>query len=153
MKVYRISKCDFISDLRGNGAASYPGRWHSKGTHILYTAATPSLALLESVVHISNIVVASYCMICLSVPEDKIVSIPASGLPANWFVNPPPDILKKVGDDFISSNEFLALEIPSAIMPEENNYLLNPGHPDFKKIAIVYTRNIPIDERFVNKPR
>ena len=151
MKVYRISKCDFISDLHGTGAASYPGRWHSKGTYILYTAGSPSLALLESVVHLSNIIVSSYCMICLSVPEDKIKSITVAELPANWFVNPPADLLKNIGDQFINKNKFLALKIPSAIMPEENNYLLNPGHPDFKKVSIVYTRTIPIDERFLRK--
>ncbi len=151
MKVYRISKCDFITDLRGTGAARYPGRWNSKGTYILYTAASPSLALLESVVHISNIAVASYCMTCLSVPEDKIKNITTPELPANWFVNPAADILRNIGDEFIRENRFLALKIPSAIMPEENNYLLNPGHPDFKKVTVVYTRIIPIDERFLKK--
>ena len=153
MKVYRISKCDFISDLRGTGAATYPGRWHSKGTYILYTSGSPSLALLESVVHISNIVISAYCMICLSVPEDKIKSLAVTDLPANWFANPPADNLRKVGDEFIRENKFLALKIPSAIMPEENNYLLNPGHPDFKKVAVAYTRTIPIDERFLKKGR
>ena len=151
MKVYRISKCEFISDLQGTGAARYSGRWHSKGTYILYTAGSPSLALLESVVHLSNIVVASYCMICLSVPEDKIKTIAAEELPANWFVNPPADILKRIGDEFIRENKFLVLKIPSAIMPEESNYLLNPGHPDFKEVTEVYTRAIPIDERFLKK--
>jgi RES domain-containing protein len=151
MRVYRISKCEFISDLQGTGAARYPGRWHSKGTYILYTAATPSLSLLESVVHISNIAVDSYCMICLSVPEDKIKIITSTELPANWFANPPADLLKHTGDSFIRENKFLALKIPSAIMPEENNFLINPGHPDFKQVTVVYTRNIPIDERFFKK--
>ena len=151
MKVYRISKCDFISDLHGTGAASYPGRWHSKGTYILYTAGSPSLALLESVVHLSNIIVSSYCMICLSVPEDKIKTITVQELPGNWFENPSPDMLKNIGDSFIKENKFLALKIPSAIMPEENNFLLNPGHDDFKKVSVVYTRNIPIDDRFLKK--
>ncbi|MEJ0103969.1 MAG: RES family NAD+ phosphorylase [Bacteroidota bacterium] len=149
MNVYRISKCEYISDLQGTGAALYPGRWHSKGTYILYTAATPSLAMLESVVHISNIAIASFCMTCLSIPEDKIKTITVEELPGNWFENPPPDILKKTGDSFIKENKFLALKIPSAIMPEENNFLLNPGHNDFKKVSVIYTPNIPIDERLL----
>lgn len=151
MKVYRISKCEYIEDLEGTGAARYPGRWNSKGTYILYTAATPSLALLESVVHISNIAISSYCMICLDVPEDKIKTIISPELPGNWFVNPPIDVLKHIGDSFIKENKFLALKVPSAIMPEENNYLLNPAHPDFKRISTVYVRNIPIDERFLKR--
>ena len=149
MNVYRISKCEYISDLQGTGAARYPGRWHSKGTYILYTAVTPSLALLESVVHISSIAITSFCMTCLSVPEDKVKTIMVHELPGNWFITPPPDILKHIGDSFIKENKFLALKIPSAIMPEENNYLLNPGHHDFKKVSVVYTRNVPIDERFL----
>lgn len=151
MKVYRISKCQYIEDLEGTGAARYPGRWNSKGVYILYTAATPSLALLESVVHISNIAISSYCMICLNVPEDKIKTITAAELPDNWFVNPAIDALKQTGDSFIKENKFLGLKIPSAIMPEENNFLLNPAHPDFKKISTVYVRTIPIDERFLKR--
>ena len=151
MKVYRISKCEYIDDLQGTGAARYPGRWHSKGTYILYTAETPSLALLESVVHISNIAVSSYCMMCLEIPGSKIITITNNELPENWFTNPPLDILKKIGDSFITENKFLALKLPSAIMPEENNYLLNPNHHDFKKVSVIYIRNIPIDERFLKK--
>ncbi len=151
MKVYRISRCEYITDLQGTGAAMYPGRWHSKGIYVLYTAATPSLSLLESVVHISNIAVDAYCMICLSVPEDKIQVITAAKLPDNWFVNPPPDVLKSIGDTFARENKFLALRLPSAIMPEESNFLLNPNHSDFKKISVVYTRSVPIDERFLKK--
>jgi RES domain-containing protein len=151
MRVYRISKCEYINDLNGTGAANYPGRWHSKGTYILYTAATPSLALLESVVHISNIAVASYCMICLSVPEESMQEITAQQLPPDWFVNPPPDVLKNLGNRFVRENKYLVLKVPSAIMPEESNFLLNPSHDDFRKISVIYTRNIPIDERFLKK--
>lgn len=149
MRVYRISNCAYIDDLKGNGAAAFPGRWHSKGTYILYTAASPSLALLESVVHMSRIAVANYCMICLDIPEDKILNITTDDLPGNWSIHPPPDTLKQTGDLFIQKNEFLALQLPSAIVPEECNYLLNPAHPDFKKVKTVFTRRISIDKRLL----
>ena len=149
MKVYRISKCQYIDDLSGTGAATYGGRWHSKGTHVLYTAATASLSLLESVVHISNIVAADYCMICLEIPKDKILELSTIDLPYNWFVNLPPDFLKTYGDRFIREGKFLALKVPSAIIPEESNYLLNPNHEDFKKVKILSKRTVPIDERLL----
>lgn len=149
MKVYRISKCAYIDDLSGNGAATYAGRWHSKGTYILYTAANPSLALLESVVHMSRIAITDYCILCLEIPEDKVLKIGSKDLPDNWFVNPPPDNLKETGDLFIKNNKFLALQLPSAIMPEEYNYLLNPNHPDFKRVKVVYTRGVSIDKRLL----
>jgi RES domain-containing protein len=147
MKVYRISKCEYINDLNGTGAAWFGGRWNSKGTYILYTAATPSLALLESVVHISNIPAAGYCMIILDIPTDSILEIDINNLPANWQRHPSPAILRKTGDQFVLQNKYLALKLPSAIMPEDFNYLINPAHPDFKKIKVISKRKVPIDDR------
>ncbi len=151
MEVYRIAKCKFIDDLSGIGAATFGGRWNSKGTHILYTAATPSLALLETVVHISNIPLHHYCMITLSIPDKKIMELNSRDLPDGWFVNPPADRLKSIGDQFIKANLFLALKLPSAIMMEDFNFLLNPNHPDFGKVSKVSVRTIPIDERLLKK--
>jgi RES domain-containing protein len=149
MKVFRISNCKYIDDLKGTGAASFSGRWHNKGTYILYTAASPSLSLLESVVHISNIATSNYCMICLEVPENSILKIPATELPANWLENPSPDIIKNIGDQFIFNNRYLALQLPSAIMPEECNYLLNPNHLLFKQVKVVYKRSLDVDKRLL----
>lgn len=151
MKVYRIGKCNYINDLNGAGAAMYGGRWHSKGTYILYAASSASLALLESVVHISNIQAFDFCMIWLEIPDNSIEKINIGQLPANWFENPSPDILKIVGDKFISEHKSLALEVPSAIVPEESNYLLNPSHPLFNKVKIIFQRNIAIDKRLMNQ--
>jgi RES domain-containing protein len=151
MKVYRIGRCEYINDLSGTGAALYGGRWHSKGTYILYTSSSASLALLESVVHISNIQVVDFCMICLEIPDYSIEKISVEELPANWFENPPADALKTIGDAFFSANEFLALELPSAIVPEENNYLLNPFHSLFTKVKVLFVRNIAIDKRLIKQ--
>lgn len=153
MKVYRISKCQYIDDLSGTGAALYGGRWHSKGYYVVYTAASPSLALLESVVHISNIQVTGYCMICIELPDNSIEEKTIAELPANWFVNPAPDALQSIGDAFLDVNQFLALKLPSAIMPEDSNYLLNPHHVLFKEIKVLYKRAIPIDERLMGKAK
>ena len=151
MIVYRISKCKFIDSLNSMGAATFGGRWNSKGIHVIYTAATPSLALMESVVHIFNIPVDDYCMAFIEIPEDKIAEIKLADLPANWFINPARDTLKSIGDRFIKNNIFLALKLPSAIMTEDFNFLLNPNHADFKKVKIISTRTIPIDERLFKK--
>lgn len=151
MKVYRISKCKFINDLSGTAAATYGSRWNSKGIHILYTAASASLALLESVVHISNIPVDEHCMATIDIPENNIKEFTFSQLPGNWFAYPPADHLKKIGDQFIRDGIFLALKLPSAIMMEDFNYLLNPNHADFRKIKRIDTRTIPVDERLLKK--
>lgn len=149
MYVYRISKCKYINDLSGFGAANFPGRWNSKGTYMLYTAATASLALLENIVHISTIPTESYCIATIVLPEDKISNIDIAELPKGWNQYPAPEKLKHIGDDFIGKNEKLALRIPSAIMPEDFIFLINCRHPDFGKVEISAIREIEFDKRLV----
>lgn len=86
-------------------------------------------------------------MICLEIPEESIAEILPENLLQNWFSNPAPEALREIGDSFVRTNSKLALKIPSAVMPEEHNLLLNPAHPLFKKIKVIYTRNLRIDER------
>lgn len=88
------------------------------------------------------------CMICLQIPNAPIKEILLKDLPADWQINPPPDILKLYGDTFAAEKKFFALKVPSAIIPEESNYILNPNHRDYNKVRIIYNRSISIDERF-----
>lgn len=150
MIVYRISKKQYIHDLTGFGAANFPGRWNSKGVYVLYTAATPSLALLESVVHITSLVQVEYSLAKIFIPDDLIVEISTTDLPENWYVFPAPGDLKKFGDDFVRENKFLTLKVPSSIMPEDTNLLINPAHPAFSKVKILSVRQLDIDSRLVH---
>lgn len=151
MRVYRISKCKYIDDLSGKGAASFPGRWNGKGVHVVYTAQSASLALLESVVHLSSIPTITYCMLTLEIPDLSIQELPAADLPKDWEQNPPDEKLKNIGNRFVEEAKFLALKIPSAIMPEEFNYILNPNHKQFNLVKILSNRNLSIDERLLRK--
>lgn len=90
-------------------------------------------------------------MVCIAIPDDCFTEIKQKSLPSGWFVNPPPDSLKLYGDKFIRENKYFALKIPSAIMPEENNFLLNPNHPNFKKIKVEYVRKVSVDNRLSKK--
>ena len=147
MNAYRVSKCRYIEDLTGKGAALYGGRWNSKGVYILYTSLTASLALLENRVHMSEMPGEDYCLGTLVIPDDKVVSFDIKELPSDWFKYPSPVILKRFGDEFIKANKFLGMKIPSAVLPEEHNLLINPAHPDMKKVSMIYSRSITIDER------
>jgi len=147
MTVYRISDCRFIRDLSGRGAALYGGRWNSKDTYMVYTAQSRALALLEAVVHMGKMPGSNYCMVSINIPDGSILSFPMDKLPNGWQNNPSPDYIKRIGDNFIRSNKLLALEVPSSLMMEEHNYLLNPAHPDFGKVRVVSERNIKMDER------
>jgi RES domain-containing protein len=149
MVVYRISKCPYIDNLSGEGASKYGGRWNSKGVAILYTASSAALAMLESVVHLSKLSTPDFCLASIDVPVTKIATIGPNNLPNDWRTNPPPDHLKKIGDQFIASGQSLVLRIPSVIMPTEFNYLINPSHPDFGIVKILSQQSLDIDSRLI----
>lgn len=149
MQVYRIADSRYITDLSGRGAALHGGRWNSKDIYMVYTAESPALALLEAVVHIGKVPESGFCMITIELPDENIGNFSASKLPADWYKNPPPDHLKTIGDQFIKSGKLSAIKVPSVIMPEEHNVLLNPAHKDFIKVKIITNRMLTIDERLL----
>ena len=150
MNIYRIADCQYINDLTGLGAAKYEGRWNSKEVYMLYTADTPALALLEAVVHIGKIPSTGYCIITIEIPDDSIEISPKEKLGDDWNKFPSPDYLKATGDKFIARGKSLAMAVPSAVMQEQNNYLINPAHPAFKKVKIINQRPFDMDERLLH---
>lgn len=151
MVVFRISNCKFIHDLSGTGAAMYGGRWNSIGTHMVYTAGSASLAMLESLVHFGGRIVGDYCQLALEMPDDGIEVLDEKQLPANWRQNPAPDPLKLFGDRFIQSHKALVLKVPSVLVPNESNFLINPKHAAFKEIRVLIQSKIKFDERLLRK--
>jgi RES domain-containing protein len=151
MVVFRISSCRFINDLSGTGAAMYGGRWNGLGTHMVYTAGSASLAMLESLVHFGGRIVGDYCQLALEIPEERIEELKEDILPGNWRESPPPDMLKTFGNQFITEGKALVLKVPSVLVPDEANFLLNPEHPDFKKVRILVHSKVRFDERLLKK--
>lgn len=151
MIVYRISDCKYISDLSGTGAALNGGRWNSKNTYMLYTAQSASLALLEAVVHMGKVPSKGFCMAKIELPDSIAPALKTEKLPAEWFTSPPPDPLKTIGDEFIRNAAFLAIPVPSVVMPEENNYLVNPHHPLATQIKVLEVKPMSIDGRIFKK--
>lgn len=150
MKVYRISKCAYVRDISGKGAALNGGRWNSEGIYMLYTAESASLAMLESLVHFGGRIRGAYCQLALDVPDHNILEIPEAELPANWRIHPAPEALGMIGNRFIKDGHFLTLKVPSVLIPREFNFLLNPGHPDFKKVRIEDIVPIEMDSRLLH---
>jgi RES domain-containing protein len=149
MKVFKINKCQYIEDFSGYGAANFPGRWNSLGTHVLYTAASGSLAMLEILAHLYKIPAHDFCVVCLEIPDDLVKTYDYKSLPDSWWEYPSPNALKKVGDQFVQKGEYLAMRLPSSIFREDEVVLLNPNHKEFKAVSIVYTRPIDIDRRLL----
>lgn len=137
MQVYRLLRREFASPdpFSGEGAFLYGGRWSSPGTRVSYASTYRSLAVLEYRAHVDpafanqDLVIAT-----LVIPEDVFIS-PTPPLPENWRRSPAPETLREVGDRFVAAGEAAVMLVPSAILPEENNVLLNPRHRDMGRMV------------------
>jgi RES domain-containing protein len=125
-------------------------RWNSQNTRIAYTAESRALAMLEVSVHLdlSEDLPNDRYYVVVEVPDDLLIQeVKLKDLPEGWDSKPPIKETQIMGDDFVNLNEAAILKVPSSIVPEEFNYLINPNHPDFSKIQVLKTSKIIFDER------
>lgn len=147
MIIYRIANAAFKDDISGDGASLYGARWNSLGIPVLYTAGSISLAILESIVHLKerNFPPNQYLLkieigigiTALEVTNEKIKQGWKNDLNYTRFI----------GDEFVKNNESLLLKVPSAVVEEECNYLVNPHHKDSKKVKIISSERLNLDKR------
>ena len=150
MELYRITQEQFAEDLSGNGSRLFGGRWNSEGYFALYTSSTRSMALLETLAHTpaKMLDVKNYQLVTLSVPDSAgTEEILLSSLPKFWDAPDTRSFTKKMGDKFLSEKSKLLLKVPSVLMPEEVNYVINPLHKDMNKVKIIHSRKIYFDKR------
>jgi RES domain-containing protein len=144
-----------LNSFDGEGAFLYGGRWSTPGTRIVYTSEHQSLAMLEYFVHLDP----------ADVPEDLVLAtadvpesisrerIHAADLPSRWRDIPAPPELSRVGDDFVRRAECCVLLVPSALAVNENNWLVNPRHPEFPKITLNLPEPLHYDARMFKRGR
>ncbi len=151
MLLYRLTKNIYSTDLSGAGARLYGGRWNSEGRAMVYLASSRSLAVLEALVHLPPTNVPDdYCMITIETPDD-FIHIDEAQLPQNWQDHPDLDVLKQMGNTFLLGKKNLLLKVPSAIVNEEYNYLLNPAHPDAQKVKLKNIQPFNFDNRLIGE--
>ncbi len=154
LTVYRIFKTKHRAGWSdGEGSFRFGGRWNSPGTRVLYTASSLSLATLELFVHLnSEALLAAYSFASITIGEGAVERVEESAeLPTNWEVFPPPEDTQRIGDEWVASETRLVLSVPSAVLPVERNYLINVGHPDFRKLALSRPEPFVIDNRLIQK--
>jgi len=139
MLVYRISRHKYADDISGTGAGLYGGRWNPVGLNLLYTAGSISLACLEYLAH--NFHILSSQDICLSkikiATEVSVETVSLKNLPNDWReLSYTPSGTQKIGKQFIAQGKHYVLQVPSVIVPDEYNYLLNARHRDHAKTVI-----------------
>jgi RES domain-containing protein len=152
MLVYRLSKSKYRNDLEGIGAKLYGGRWNNIGTPCIYTSENRSLAILEyaSNVELDQMPRALHFTV-YDIPEKEFVTIEVKNLPGNWKDAPSPQSTKDFGSDFFKDSGVLGIRIPSAIVPEEYNFLINPAADKFSAVRVVDSKDFIFDVRIKNK--
>lgn len=139
IEAWRIDKEKWKdASFDGSGAAREGGRWNSAGVRVVYASEHLAMASLEKYVHLPKPVPATmrFVRFRIELGEVAIRRLAISDLPGDWQVSPPSDSTQKIGDAWVGAGETAVLAVPSALIPEETNFLLNPAHPDFKRIVV-----------------
>jgi len=137
LEAWRMVKEKHVATaFSGEGAAKTGGRWNSRGVAVVYASATRSLAALETLVHLNPQMMFRYKIIRIEFDEGLVEWLALATLPSDWAMEPPPLSTRQRGDEWARALRSAILAVPSAIIPGETNYALNPSHPDFRKIAI-----------------
>ena len=139
MLVYRIVKKEHAA-LDGLGGLFGPGRWHKKGNRVIYTSEHASLAAWEKIVHVASFenLPANLLLVKIEIPDDiEIQRVPKEVLVKGWDSFPFASETVNYGSSFLRNGEHLALKVPSVIIPDEYNIILNPLHPDIKACKVI----------------
>jgi len=136
------------SAFSGEGALKGGGRWNQQGTAVVYVSGSLALAALEAFIHLQRAAAAiPHVAFRVEIPENVVDELHGKDLPKNWRVEPPPDTTKQIGTDWVKASTSAVLRVPSVIVPAEHNFVLNPAHPDFKKLHISKPEPFSFDPR------
>lgn len=146
MLIYRITLAIYSNQLVSSGNE---GRWNSRGAKVIYSAGSRSLACLENIVHRNGIGFDQlYRAMIIEVPDNlPVKEVSLNQLPEGWTNLFSAKITRSMGDEWYAGNETPVLKVPSAIIPAENNYILNTLHPLFKRVKLLYTEPFLFDTR------
>lgn len=150
MRLWRICREPYATDpMSGRGGLVVSGRWNTKGRRVVYTSETLSLAALEYLVHVDKgMVPPDLVTLEIDVPDTiKRTSTKIASLPKSWRTHPAPVALRRFGDDWLEKAATAVLRVPSALIPEEFNLLLNPEHPDSRSFKVVARGAFEYDPR------
>lgn len=141
------------SPFDGEGAYRYGGRWSSVGTRLAYTSEHQSLAMLEYFVHLdSDSAPADLILVTADIPDDlQKERVVADKLPSSWRRSPAPAELARIGDEFVERASRCILIVPSALAPDENNWLLNPQHSNFRRLVAFGVEPLNYDPRMFGR--
>jgi RES domain-containing protein len=148
---WRIVKSRHVTNaFDGEGARLGGGRWNSPGTPLVYTSESAALAALELLVHLGrSAILGAYVLIACTFEEALVERLDPKRLPSNWRTYPAPPALQLLGDEWVKSGTSAVLQVPSAVITSDANYLLNPRHPKLRAIRISDPQPFEYDPRLL----
>lgn len=148
ISVWRLVKSEHVhTAFTGEGARLFGGRWNEVGTLMVYTSGSLSLSTLELFVNLDASPPSTMNLMSIEALIPKEIIIEAKDIPKEWNSIPVESASQNLGSQWVIENKSAVLKVPSAIIPNEYNYLLNPNHKDFQKIKIKDAEAFSIDNR------
>ena len=138
--------------LDGQGAALYPGRWNQAGVRMVYTSASPELAMLELLTKLTPAAFGVRIAVEIDVPDDPPVQDAAPMMLGHLLRGEDRDT-QSYGSQWASQRQSLSLKVPAAVLPISSNYLLNPLHPQARRLKIVRQLEVSMDPRLIGSFR
>lgn len=149
MQAWRIAKRRYALDRTGAGAAIKGGRWNSANVAAIYAGLTVEIAAFEKLVHMGTVLPLDLVVVRLDLPDAAaLYEAPRlEHLPGGWSDLPSSPAAAAFGDAFLARGDRLGLIVPSAIIPEASNVLINPGHARMVDVTIEIIRDFMFDPR------
>ena len=149
MRIYRLTASRYVATaFSGEGTRRVGGRWVSVGYPVAHASSSIALAVLETLVHVESSVMPVHRVIAVDIPEViPVAATSVADLPDDWRHTPPPPRLREFGKAWLDAGETALMRVPSVIVSEESNYLINPRHADFSRLAIHPPAPFEIDRR------
>ncbi len=148
MIIYRLTTGKYVNDISGEGARLNGGRWNPVGIAALYGSQHISLCILEILARANkNTSPDSYTLISLEISDQSIIEIQLKKLKADWQIDL--EYTHWIGEEFLKGNQSLTLKVPSAIVPQEYNYLINPRHAAFENVKVIKAELLELDKRLL----
>jgi len=150
---WRIVKAKYVANaFEGEGARRAGGRWNSRGLAIVYTSESAALAALELLVHLGRSrSLDDYVVFACGFQESLVETVRTRDLPSDWRSHPGPTALRLIGDQWFKESRSAVLQVPSAVIDSESNYLLNPEHRSFRRITISEPQPFALDLRLLRQ--
>jgi len=149
MRAYRIVKRRHALDaFTGSGARIYGGRWNLPGSPVVYCAESRALAALEALAHFHGEERRlDFVVFEVEIPDTLVIDVRPADLPGNWRAAEPPRATQELGTRWQLRLSSVALRVPSVLVPQERCVLLNPAHPDTRRVMVSEPTAFEFDPR------